>query len=169
VQLDALVTQIQSDQIRRDHNKIHEPFSISIFNTSSCQDQSTTGLNGQFVHSQLLIDCLLRMKSNSIDRNELINICKNYYDGNLSQLNILNEFEQTYSPDKALWWYTRESFLCRLLNKALRMQNINLLFLFRFFIRDIQRQLGQYQCSSSIRVYRGQLMSNEELQVSIAK
>jgi len=45
------------------------------------------------------------------------------------------------------------------------MQNINLLFLFRFFIRDIQRQLGQYQCSSPIRVYRGQLMSNEELQV----
>ncbi|CAF1686918.1 unnamed protein product, partial [Adineta ricciae] len=88
-----------------------------------------------------------------------------YYDGNVSQLNILNEFEHNYSPDNAIWWYTRESFLFRLLNKALRVQNIDLLFLFRFFILDIRQQLVQYQCLSSMHIYRGQLMSNEELQI----
>ena len=61
-------------------------------------------------------------------------------------------------------WYTRESFVHKVLNKALRVQNIDLLFLFRFFIRDIHQQIKQYQCSSSICVYRGQLISNEELQ-----
>lgn len=100
-----------------------------------------------------------------MDKHELIDLCKKYYDGNVSQLNILDEFEHNYTPDKALWWYTRESFVCRLLNKALHVQNIDLLFLFRFFIRDIQRQLEQYQCSSSIHIYRGQLMSIDELQM----
>ena len=74
--------------------------------------------------------------------------------------------------DRALRWYTRESFLYRLLNKALRMQDIDLLFLFRFFIRDIHEQLQKLQCSTSIRVYQGQVITNDELQtlkVSIAQ
>jgi hypothetical protein len=68
-----------------------------------------------------------------------------------------------YSADQALWWYTRESFLYKMLNKALRVQNIDLLFLFRFVIADIYRQLTQNQCQSSVRVFRGQVMSADEL------
>ncbi|CAF1003858.1 unnamed protein product [Rotaria sp. Silwood1] len=105
------------------------------------------------------------MKSTSTIKNELIAVCKQEYKGNTAQLTILREFEQDYSPDRALWWYTRDSFVYRLMNKALRMQNIDLLFLFRFFIRDLEQQLEQYRCTSRIRLYRGQLMSNDELQV----
>ncbi|CAF4597674.1 unnamed protein product, partial [Rotaria magnacalcarata] len=43
-------------------------------------------------------------------------------------------------------------------------QDIDLLFLFRFFIRDIHKQLQELQCSTPLRVYRGQLVSNDELQ-----
>jgi tetratricopeptide (TPR) repeat protein len=50
-----------------------------------------------------------------------------------------------------------------MLNKALRTQDIELLFLFRFLIHDIYEQLKQYQYHSLIRVYRGQAMSHEEL------
>ena len=55
-----------------------------------------------------------------------------------------------------------------MLNKALRVENIDILILFRFFIRDIHQQLAQLQniqSSESIRVYRGQLMSNDEVAV----
>ena len=76
---------------------------------------------------------------------------------------IIYEFENNYSTNQAIWWYTRESFLYRLLNKAFRTDNIDLLFHFRFFICDIEKQLKEHQCTSSIRVYRGQLMSNDEL------
>jgi tetratricopeptide (TPR) repeat protein len=126
-------------------------------------DKSTNELNGEFLHSQLLIDCLLRMKSNQSDKNELIILCKKIYENNPNELNLIKEFEEKYLPNQAVWWYTRESFLYRLLNKALRVQNIDLLFLFRFFIRDIEDQLKTCQSSSSIRVYRGQLMSSDEL------
>ncbi|CAF4419625.1 unnamed protein product, partial [Adineta steineri] len=65
----------------------------------------------------------------------------------------------------SLWWYSRETFIYRLLNKALRIQNIDFLFLFRFFIRDIEQQLYENQYLSPIRVYRGQLMSSDELNI----
>ncbi len=163
--LDDLIKQILSEKIRRQHNKTDEAFSISIFSTSAAgEGQSTSEINGHFIHSQLLIDCLIRMKPNSIDKVELISLCKKQYEGNIEELKILKEFEQTYFSSRALWWYTRQSFLYRLLNKALRVQNIDLLFLFRFFIRDIERQLENNKCTSSIRVYRGQLISKDEVE-----
>jgi tetratricopeptide (TPR) repeat protein len=158
------VNRILSDQARRKHI-IDETLSISLLKPGNSAGQSTSELDGQFVHAQLSIDVLLRMKSTIVDKNELINLCKEEYKDDEVELAIVNEFDQDYSPDRALWWYTRESFLYRLLNKALRMQNTDMLFLFRFFIRDIERQLEQYKCSSSIRVYRGQLISNDELKV----
>ena len=66
------------------------------------------------------------------------------YEGNDSQLNMIYEFRLSYSPDKALQWYTRESFFYRVLNKALRTQNIELLFLLRSFISDIGQQLHHH-------------------------
>ena len=143
--------------------KIEEPLLINIFTVNDNPEQSTTGLNGHFVHSLLLIDVLIRMKSIETDKQQLIKLCKNHYEKNNQQLALVREFEHEYSADQALWWYTRESFLYKMLNKALRVQNIDLLFLFRFVIGDIYRQLEQNQCQSSVRVYRGQVMSNDEL------
>ncbi|CAF4570658.1 unnamed protein product [Rotaria socialis] len=164
MQLNGLVDQILSDQTTRTRTKVDEMFSINIFNTKSHQEKSTTGLNGQFVYSQLLIDRLLSMKPKTTDRNEFISLCKTYYKDNSSELSIIQEFENDYVPNRALWWYTRESFLYRLMNKSLRTQDIDLLFLFRFFIRDIHQQLQELQCSTPLRVYRGQVVSNDELE-----
>lgn len=110
-----------------------------------------------------MIDCLLRLKPNPTNKLELINVCRKFYENNPQQLNLIKEFEDNYTSTKAIWWYTKDSFLYRLLNKALRIQNIDLLFLFRFIIYDIEQQLKQNQCTSTIRAYRGQLMSNDEI------
>ncbi len=166
VDLNDLIKKILSDRNQRQHYKTDEAFSISIFSAgTSGEGQSTSEINGQFIHSQLLIDCLTRMKTDSTNINELILLCKKEYEGNDVELAILYEFEEHYSANDALWWYTRQSFLYRLLNKALRVQNIDLLFLFRFFIRDIEQQLEDNKCTSSIHVYRGQLMSKDEVEI----
>ncbi|CAM4962289.1 unnamed protein product [Rotaria socialis] len=65
---------------------------------------------------------------------------------------------------KALWWYTRESFFYKTLNAALRNQNIHIIFLFRGFISDIHRQLKAYQANDTLRVYRSQMISSNELE-----
>jgi hypothetical protein len=36
---------------------------------------------------------------------------------------------KSYTVDKAIWWYARECFLCRLLNKAFRTENLDIIFL----------------------------------------
>lgn len=161
VELDELVYQIQTDQTNR--IKVEEPIAINIFAICNNPDQSTTELNGHFLHSLLLIDVLIRMKSIESDKQQLITLCKKEYENNHTQLALLKEFEDNYSADKALCWYTRESFLYKMLNKALRVQNIEVLFLFRFVIADIYQQLKEKQCQSPVRVYRGQFMSEDEL------
>lgn len=63
-----------------------------------------------------------------------------------------------------MWWYTRDSFFYKTLNAALRNQDIHLIFLFRQYIFDIQRYLQNNQIQNELKVYRCQLISNEELQ-----
>ncbi|CAF4962912.1 unnamed protein product [Rotaria sp. Silwood1] len=165
MQFDELLSRIQSNEVKRMHYEIEEPLSITTFNTTNNEDKSSTELNGYFVHAQLLIDVVLRMKASSTDKNELIAFCKDEYKNNTTALTIIAEFERDYVPEKAVWWYTRESFLYRVLNKALRMQNIDLIFRFRFFLRDLLQQLKQHQLLLPIRVYRAQLISLGELEM----
>jgi len=143
-ELDEVTKKLESDYHNwpsRRHQEVNDFISISIFNTTITTDQSSTELNGQFIYSQLLTGTLLRMTPNERDNNEFFAVCEKEYSGNTVSLTNLEEFKQTYSPEEAFLWYTKESFVYRLLNKALRTQNIDLLFLFRFFIRDIYLQL----------------------------
>ncbi|CAF0880744.1 unnamed protein product [Adineta ricciae] len=158
-----LIDHIKADQKSR--AKTEEPLSINIINATGTSDQSTTELNGHFLHSLLLIDVLLRLKPDDKDKDQLITLCKQHFHDNHSELAFVDEFKREYSSDRALWWYSRPSFVYKMLNKALRVQNIEILFLFRFVINDIYRQLKQHQCASPVRVYRGQVMSSDELEI----
>ncbi len=157
---DEFLIELQSDQ-----HKIDEYLSISIFKININQDQSIIELNNQFIYFQLLIDCLLRMKINLSNQTQLISLCREIYKTNKIQLDIIDEFEQNYSSNQALEWYKRNTCFSKILNKALCIENIDMIFLFQFFLYDIQQQLEQNQYSTSICVYRSQLLSNDELQL----
>ncbi|CAF2096809.1 unnamed protein product [Rotaria magnacalcarata] len=163
VELDELVSRIKTDH--KIQKKVEEPLSINIFTASADSGTSTMGVNGEFVFSQVLIDCLLRLKSTQVDTKELINHCKNEYEGNQIELSNIREFQQDYSPKKVLQWYTRESFFYKTLNAALRTQNIHLIFLFRSFISDLRQRLQDYQATHRLRVYRSQVISSDELEL----
>jgi tetratricopeptide (TPR) repeat protein len=158
-----LIARIKFDQEKRQQGRIYEALPISIFDPKIIHEKLTTDLQGNLVHSQLLINCLLRMRANVNDKDGLISIIKQIYKKNKTELKIIDEFEQTYTPELAIWWYTRDSFLSRLLNKALRTQNIDVLFLFQFFIVDIRKQLEKLRRTSRIIAYRSHLMSRDEL------
>ena len=163
--LDELINQIKNDRTRRRPFDINESLSINFYQNNTTNEKSTMDINGEFLQTQLLIDCLGRMKATDMDKDELINVCKQAYENNKYQQMIIDEFKNTYSSDQAIKWYTKDSFLYRLLNKALRAQNIDLLFLFRFFIRDIEEQLKKHRYPSSVNLYRGQLIRKEELKL----
>jgi tetratricopeptide (TPR) repeat protein len=99
----------------------------------------------------------------------MISLCRKYYETDEHEQKKIDEFERDYTPDKAAFWYTKDSFVYRLLNAALRTDDIDLLFKFRFFIRDLFLQLNElYQSSTKIdtnviTVYRGQHVKPQEL------
>jgi hypothetical protein len=103
------------------------------------------------------------MNPDETDKNEFISLCKDYYKGNQTELNYIDEFQQTYSSDKAIWWYNRDCFIYTMLDKALRTKDTNTIFLFQFFIRDLLAQITKCQCQTSVRVYRGQSMLDDEI------
>src|SRR5205085_5803120 len=83
-----------------------------------------------------------------------------------------DDFSQTYDASDALRWYSSDSFTYRLLNKAIRTEDIDLLFACRFFIVDLHRQLESlhkpymeliHSCDlDEFIVYRGQQMTLED-------
>jgi tetratricopeptide (TPR) repeat protein len=149
---------------------VEDGASISVISSGS---QSLQARNAIFMWFQLFIEVLLRMHHKSNDRKELIDICKNSYKGNYQEMKIINEFEKDYKSENAIWWYTRESCFYRMLNKALRVQDFDMLFSFRFFITDIAKQIrSEYEkfirtsdTRNAIHVYRGQVIGNDELEL----
>jgi len=67
-ELDKLVDKINSDERRRNHGL--EPLMFNIFQTDSSEeeDSTSTEINGEFLHSELLLDSLLTMNTNSKEK-----------------------------------------------------------------------------------------------------
>jgi tetratricopeptide (TPR) repeat protein len=73
----------------------------------------------------------------------MIQFCREQYSDNEAQLLIIDEFERDYVPENAIWWYTRDTFLYRLLNKALRIQDVDVLYKLRFFTKSLDEQIEE--------------------------
>ncbi|CAF4324469.1 unnamed protein product, partial [Adineta steineri] len=158
-----LIANIRTQRSQRSHNEVNELLLIDIFQSTTSNQQSNNISNTHFIYSQLLINVLLQMIPINTDKNKLIVLCKEKYYDIDNEMKLIQEFENNYSSNDAIYWYMRDSFIYRVLNKALQTQNIDLLFLFRFFIHDIRQALKQNKCTSSIQVYRSQLMTKEQI------
>lgn len=154
---DQLVEKIKIDQRRR--QRYEDPISFNCINRNKFRS-STNRSSHSFMIFELLIDVVLRTeRTNEMD--ELIRLCKIEYNGNKVEECRINKFQQTYTAETSIHWFTKDSFVYRLLNKALRLQSIELLLAFRFVIKDIYEQLAkleQDQNISNIKVYRGQIL-----------
>lgn len=124
----------------------------------------------------ILVSVLIRMSD--VDDNkakkDMIEQCRSYYSENQSQLDIIDQFEKEYAPDQAIKWYTRDALIYRLLNRAFRTENIDIIYVFRFFVKDLYEQLQKLhkefvkvmeECDiDTIKLYRGQAMKLDELE-----
>jgi tetratricopeptide (TPR) repeat protein len=118
-----------------------------------------------------LINVLKEMPQTVQAKQQMIDKCKHYYQTNNSELNRIQQFEETYQSSDAIRWYTEESFLYKLLNKALRIEDVSLLYIFRFYIIDLckqiehesKRYLSLSPQSHYLKLYRGQVMSKQEI------
>ena len=117
-----------------------------------------------------LIRVLLKKKPNANGKQMFVEKYRLYYVGNRATLSLIDEFDQTYRSEKAVWWYTRQTFLYLLLNKSLRQQNIEVIIDLHFFLCDLHDQLAAtygdtHPRTDTEKYYRGQIISLEEIEL----
>ncbi|CAF3843268.1 unnamed protein product [Rotaria sp. Silwood1] len=134
------------------------------------------------VHFELLTEHLSCLFQTESSKKEMIEECRKQYQTDPIEQKKIDEFEESYCIPQAISWYTKDSFLCRLLNKACRTEDIDLIYTFRFYIHDLYQQLHQLHADfiqylqdidvDILHLYRGQCMSSSEfkdLQQNIGK
>ncbi|CAF1352304.1 unnamed protein product [Rotaria sp. Silwood1] len=149
---------------------------MSIFHLSE-RDKTLQDLSKESVTSiwyRLILRVLRLMVKYGNAKADMITACQASYHDNNAQKRKINDFEKDYSTTRAVWWYTYDSFLYRLLNKALRTQDMEIIFKFRFFINDLQNEIEKlyheylnnhsFQSNHHFTVYRSQVLSMTELE-----
>lgn len=140
------------------------------------KQKSTRNLSresGSFIFLQLVKQVLQKMLLNEeaveTSKQEMLDKCRLYYRGNKKAMEDIDKFEREYTSDQAIQWYTANSFLYRLINKALRTDDIDGLYTYRFYIVNLCTCLAEqskllYDSSSNIHVYRGVKLPQKERQ-----
>ncbi|CAF3039526.1 unnamed protein product [Rotaria sp. Silwood2] len=138
---------------------------MNIFNGKEMTTKNLKMEKGNFLWFKLFVEVLIRMKDNERAHHDLVNIL--YINYPLSD--FVTDFAQNYTPDKAVEWLTRhDSCLLRELNKALRQQHLDHLFIFRYLIKDIYEQLKKEHSEEiknrekTLTLYRCQVISEFE-------
>ncbi|CAF3539695.1 unnamed protein product [Adineta steineri] len=150
-------------------------FSINIsFLREITIEQSLTNLDGNslmFVWNQLFIYYLVNFSHINMEilKKEMIAQCQLEYENDPVELEKINEFDNNCTYDNVLYWYTRDSFAYRLLNKSFRTRNIDLICKFRYFIILLYKKLRELSIQqreiNHTVVYRGQALKINQLDI----
>lgn len=115
------------------------------------------------------IQLLLKISEENDDREPLVQYFQTHpYYIESESLNNVIEFVRKWTPGTSINWYTKNSFVYRMLNKAFRSRDFGFLILFRFFIADMHKQICDKSRERTIGrkniCYRGQLIYKNEIE-----
>ncbi|CAF1200187.1 unnamed protein product [Adineta steineri] len=127
---------------------------------------STDNLNQfepAFMCTKIFKEILLDIEYDRKAIKDLAIFCRNLFPDNKVELKNIDEFEHSYRPQQAIWWYTRECFTYQMLNRAFQTFDVDIIINMGFFLRDLHQQIQQlYEQKVSTYgkepfvVYRGQ-------------
>ncbi|CAF3652496.1 unnamed protein product [Adineta steineri] len=100
-------------------------------------------------------------------KQEMLNLFHAYYSQHELELNHVKEFELTYTNTDAITWYTRDSFVHKMVNRVLRSFDILKLRAIAFYIQDLRQQLNDWRFKTSskdlLTVYHGLVMISSDI------
>ncbi|CAF3827779.1 unnamed protein product [Adineta steineri] len=157
------ITPICEALIQAAHQCEQNVTSISFVASNKISDPS-------FMYTQILKEILLTINFEEKHINEYIHYCYDAFVENEYALDNITKLARDYHDKTPIWWYTYQSFLYTMLNRALRLMDADIIVRMGFFIndlhRDIQRlhseQFDGHQSSTTFTVYRGQGLSKED-------
>ncbi|CAF3747438.1 unnamed protein product [Rotaria sp. Silwood1] len=165
-QLDDLCSSIR-EQIDLFHKQL-QTFSIFDHHQKSTKDLSKE--SAEFLWFQLFHHLIIRLPRNQQAKQQMIDVCRAYYRGNITELKLIDQFEREYRPEDAIHWYSMQSFVYKMINKALRSEDLDQLQTFRFFIGDLSQNLARehqkilLSNEKILTVYRGTKLDREEFE-----
>ncbi|CAF4252710.1 unnamed protein product, partial [Rotaria magnacalcarata] len=128
-------------------------FSASLTNVDRKNEQEV-----MFMYGQLLKYILTEMGCSGCDRIQIIDFLRSHYQ-HPKDIEKICEFECRYDQMKPIQWYTKDWFLYRDLNQALREHDVIFLYSIRVFIKDLHQQIVNCHAKSKestiFQVYRG--------------
>ncbi|CAF4198702.1 unnamed protein product, partial [Adineta steineri] len=158
-------------KIKADSGLVGSLVPISIIRRMDVPSSTANELDQSFMYTQLLKEILLEMKHDPEAKAKLVEYCRSKYADDILQLGIIDDFSIEYNNLLAIEWYTKESFLYGLLNRALRTEDVETIMKMGFFLKDLHQQIVELHSAQSktrdgdkFTVYRGQGMAPEELE-----
>ena len=115
-------------------------------------------LEPSFMYTQMFKDALLDMEHDRDEVKNLVAYCREPMKGLPSDLKVIDEFDREYHPDQAIWWYTRDCFIYRMLNVALRWFEWDIIIDMGFYLHDLHRQIEQLH-HEQVDQYHGEVFT----------
>ena len=106
----------------------------NLFDPNEYKTKDLSKQSNDFLWYQLFHDVISHFSYDENARQEMIDL---YYQNNLQELNLLDEFEQNYHAKESLLLFKKNVFLHQLINRALKTKNIDQLYSLRYFLTDL--------------------------------
>jgi tetratricopeptide (TPR) repeat protein len=150
-----------------DHNFVSITFAKK---TDGATGPNRDSLDSSFMYTQILKEILLTIDFDQGHIKEFLTYCREQFAGNDAELKNVDKIEKEYRHHQPIWWYTYDCFLYSMLNRALRLMEVDLITTMGFFVRDLHEhiatlhseQYGAQSHSNSVIVYRGQGLSQAD-------
>jgi hypothetical protein len=126
---------------------------------------SFNGIDALFMYTQLLKETLLEIEDDDKKSiKELVDYCRLQDD---IDENKIAEVEREYRHHEPIWWYTAPYFMYTMLNRGLRLMDIDIILKMGFFIRHLHQhiqdlyheQQSTKKPMAPFQVFRGQGLS----------
>ena len=127
----------------------------------------------QSAYKQLKEMIRTTVSDSAMSKPTMLDRCYELYSNNSMQIKAVYQFAQRYQSADAVYWYTRDTFIYRIINRTLRLGDVELFHKLRFFIGDLSRQLSELRKEQQKRhlhhseitiLYRGLRQSQKHLQ-----
>ncbi|CAF1140860.1 unnamed protein product [Adineta ricciae] len=104
---------------------------------------------------QALKDILLDPDERTNLKMEMLEFCRQEYAENVVQLKFIDEFEKNFQPHDAVQWYLRSDvFLHKMLTRAWRVLDPDILFKLRYFLQHLHQQIKSTVDTNPLTLYR---------------
>jgi tetratricopeptide (TPR) repeat protein len=158
---------IRKDSKVCDHNTTSISF---IKQTDRVSNQNLDTLDCSFMYTQILKDILLTIDFKQEHIDQFLMYCREQFAGSITNLNTVKKIENEYYHHSSIWWYTSDSFLYVMINRALRLMDVDLIVKMGFFLRDLHQHIATLHVEqfvgqnheNSFTVYRGQGLSEAD-------